>query len=152
MKEEALDAHLSRLDRWGIVISSVCLVHCLALPLIIALLPAITSSLPPDSWVHPVLIGLAVPVTGGALWRGYSVHRRGRPALIGCAGLGLIGTALLFRDTLAEPVLTVAGGALVACAHILNWRGHRGCGRTTCDTHGFRKDVSARSCCNDASR
>src|SRR3546814_4374057 len=57
-RKEALGARLSRLDRWGIVISSACLAHCLALPFVIALLPAIASSLPPDSWIHPVLIGL----------------------------------------------------------------------------------------------
>lgn len=123
-RKEALGARLSRLDRWGIVISSACLAHCLALPFVIALLPAIASSLPPDSWIHPVLIGLALPVTGAALWRGYHLHRRTRPALIGLAGLGLIASALLARGGLAEPALTVLGGLLVSAAHILNWRGH----------------------------
>ncbi|BDD66169.1 membrane protein [Sphingobium sp. TA15] len=121
--QEVLGPRLSRMDRWGIIISSACLVHCLALPLAIALLPAIASSLPSDSWVHPVLIGLALPVTGGALWRGYRTHLRAVPALLGALGLGFIASALFARGGLAEPALTVFGGLLVSAAHILNWRG-----------------------------
>lgn len=128
MHEEALRPRLSRLDRWGIVISSVCLVHCLALPLLIALLPAISSVVPGDGWVHPLLIGLALPVTGMALRRGYRMHRRAVPTLVGCLGLGLIATALFCEGQLSETILTVGGGALVSLAHVLNWRGHHGTG------------------------
>lgn len=128
--QEALGTRLSRLDRWGIIISSACLVHCLALPLVLALLPAFASSLPPDSWVHPVLIGMALPVTGAALWRGYRLHRRAGPALTGVTGLALIAAALLARGGPAEPALTVMGGLIVSAAHIFNWRRH--CAEEAC--------------------
>jgi len=114
---------LSWLDRMGIVISSICLVHCLALPLLIALLPVVASALPADGWVHPLLIGLALPVTGLALWRGYRRHRRIVPTSLGIAGLGLIALALA-AEGWGEALLTVGGGVLVSLAHILNWRSH----------------------------
>jgi len=115
---------MSRLDRWGMAISTLCLVHCVALPVALAFLPAFVSVLPGDEWVHPLLIGLALPVTGLALWRGYADHGQLAPALIGSAGLLLIGAALFFRGTIDEQVLTVGGGLVVASAHLLNWRNH----------------------------
>lgn len=126
----------SWLDRWGIFISSICLVHCLALPIVIALLPAMSSFLPPDNWVHPVLIGLALPVTGVALMRGYLTHRAWRAPLLGAAGLALISAGVLL-DALpvAAAILTVAGGLLVAAAHVTNWRAH---GAMGAHHHGFR--------------
>lgn len=117
-----LQPGLSRLDRWGIVLSSLCLVHCILLPVALALLPAVAATVPGDAWVHPVLIALALPVTGTALWRGFRQHRSAGPFLIGVAGLGLIASALLFRETALEQILTVLGGLTVSAAHILNWR------------------------------
>lgn len=119
-----LHPHLSRIDRWGMAISSLCLIHCILLPVAIALLPAFASSLPGDAWVHPVLIGLALPVTGLALRRGYAAHRRLVPALSGGLGLALIGAALWFHGTVPETVLTVAGGLTVTLAHLMNWHSH----------------------------
>lgn len=118
---------LSRLDRWGMMISSVCLVHCLAFPLLTALLPFFAVALPGDEWLHPLLLGLALPVTGFALLRGYWRHRLVRPLLLGMAGLALIAGALFAHGELAEAALTVTGGLLVVGAHWLNWRGHRAC-------------------------
>lgn len=125
MNADTPSAALSSLDRWGIMISSACLVHCLALPLLGAMLPLFAASLPADEWVHPLLLGSALPVTGLALLRGYRRHRLARPALLGCLGLALITGALFSGAGGVETALTVAGGLLVAGAHVLNWRGHR---------------------------
>lgn len=125
MNADTPNPALSSLDRWGIMISSACLVHCLALPLLGAMLPLFAASLPADEWVHPLLLGTALPVTGLALLRGYRRHRLARPALLGCLGLGLITAALFSGAHDVEAVLTVAGGLLVATAHLLNWRSHR---------------------------
>ena len=123
----------SWLDRWGIFISSICLIHCLALPVVIALLPAASSILPPDNWVHPVLIGLALPVTGFALMRGYLIHREWRAPLLGAVGLALIGAGVLL-DAVPAAAVTVVGGLLVAAAHVTNWRAH---GALGAHRHGF---------------
>ncbi len=115
----------TRLDQFGILISSICLVHCLALPILIALLPAWEPLLPPDSLVHPLLIGLALPITGLALARGYRAHRDGRAAAYGIVGLSLIAVAaFLATAPLTVIGLTIGGGLLVAAAHVTNWRAH----------------------------
>lgn len=113
---------LTKLDRLGILISSLCLMHCLALPLVAVLLPAFAEVLPSDLWVHVVLIGFALPVSGFTLLRGYLAHRRRRPALIGAAGLLVVISGAVAAAPVAGVALTVVGGALVAGAHMLNMR------------------------------
>ena len=111
------------LDRGAIGLSGLCLIHCLAFPVLIALLPALASVLPQQWWVHPAILATAVPLAGVALWRGWRQHGDPRPARLGVLGLGLMTAGVLVRDTtVAETVLTVAGGLTVATAHVLNWR------------------------------
>lgn len=110
----------STLDRYGVLLSLLCLAHCLALPAIFALLPAAAGLLPSNFWVHLVLFGLALPVSGWALLVGFRRHNRRAPLLIGSFGLGLIFCGLLAPDVVREIALTVCGGMLVVSAHAFN--------------------------------
>lgn len=108
------------LDRYGVLLSLLCLVHCLALPALFALLPAAATVLPANFWVHAVLFGLALPISGMALLVGYRRHGRTGPLVIGGVGLALIFSALLVDSIGQEIGLTVFGGMLVVCAHMIN--------------------------------
>lgn len=116
-----------RLDRGAAIISNLCLVHCLALPIVAVLLPAgLVAGVPGGAalhgpaWVHWALLLLALPVSLVALHHGFRAHRRHFPGAL--AGLGFVlmaGGALLHDRSLLEPLFTVAGGALIGVAH---WR------------------------------
>ena len=113
-------ASRSLLDASAISLSGLCLIHCLALPLVAALSPAF-AALAGAEWVHTVLVGIAAPLSALAL------QRRGqRFPVIAAALLGLALLALgAFgwpRPELETP-LTVAGGLVLAAAHLANWRG-----------------------------
>jgi uncharacterized membrane protein len=111
------------LDRGAVGLSMLCLVHCLAFPLVVMALPAMGEILPRQWWVHPVIFALAVPMATIALVSGWSDHRDRRPVLLGGIGLALLGLGLLAAEaSAAEVLLTVAGGLIVAAAHLLNWR------------------------------
>ena len=119
------------LDRGAVGLSMLCLVHCLAFPVVVMALPAMGEVLPRQWWVHPVIFALAVPLAAIALVRGWSDHRDRRPVLLGGIGLTLLGLGLLAAEASAvEVLLTVTGGSVVAAAHLLNWRlgkhGHAG--------------------------
>lgn len=119
------------LDRDAVGLSMLCLVHCLAFPVVVMALPAMGEILPRQWWVHPVIFALAVPMATIALVRGWSDHRDRRPVLLGGIGLALLGLGLLAAEaSAAEVLLTVVGGLIVAAAHLLNWRlgrhGHAG--------------------------
>ena len=112
----------SWLDGFALCASSLCTLHCLGLPLLFALLPALASRVDPGESFHIVMLALAVPTSLFALIKGR--QRSGKsPIFMGILGLMLMAAgAFLTRESLSEAALTVAGSALLAAAHILNWR------------------------------
>lgn len=102
------------IDGLGMLISSLCLVHCLGTPLLLLALPA-AGWLAPDERIHHLLTALAVPVALLALVPGYRLHRRA-----GVPAAGLLGVVAM----LAAPEEWVAsvGALLVVGAHLANRR------------------------------
>ncbi len=118
------EARQQRLDALGLAISGICLVHCLALPVVALLIPALTFGFSPatDRAVHWVLLALAAPISTLALWRGAARSHDSRWLILGSVGLAimLIGVANVFgADT--EVPLTMVGVVLLAIAHIKNF-------------------------------
>jgi len=121
----------SMLDASAIGLSTLCLVHCLLLPVAAALLPALAAAGEAE-WVHGLFVAFALPLAGLALWRAH--RQRPLPALL--VLLALAGAAGLAAGALGWPVdaletpLTVAGSGLLASAHAWNWRRrpHPACG------------------------
>jgi len=114
------------LDGLAIGASAACLVHCLALPALFALLPALSVLMPSPELIHGVAIIFAVPVSGGALLAGFRVHRLIIPVILGSCGLITLTSALLLApDSQMETLITVVGSLMIVAAHILNWRSGR---------------------------
>lgn len=124
----------SSFDKWfdglAIGLSTACLLHCLALPLLIALIPAWSSWLDlPESFHLWMLLG-AFPVSTVVLWFASDGLRKGRlPFALGMAGLGLMTAGATFEDWAAEAAFTSLGAVSLASAHILNWRRRAHCHR-----------------------
>ena len=112
------------IDASALTLSGLCLVHCLALPLIAAFLP-LAGAWAEDEWVHKVLVLLAVPISVFAIARSF-----GQATGYAFIGLALTGLALLtaaaFVETLhdLETPLTVCGALILASAHIWRWTRH----------------------------
>ena len=108
--------------------SSLCLVHCLLLPLALAASPMLAAGVAHEIlhgpvWVHWLLIALAAPVSVYALWRGSEIHHNRTPWMLAALGFLLMAAgALAHGHGLAESALTVAGGLVVALAHWRNWK------------------------------
>jgi len=114
-------------DSVAIGMSSLCLAHCLALPLAASLFP-IVGAWADAKWVHWLFVLIAAPIS---LWTLGLSPNRSTP-ILGLAGAGLallFGGAAGFPSHALEMPTTVAGGVLVAGAHILNWRRRRACGQ-----------------------
>ena len=110
-----------RLDRAGIVLSVLCALHCLLSIVLVSVLGLGGQALLAPE-IHEIGLGLAILI--GAVTIGIGVLRHGRlsPLLIGGAGLALMALALTVPHGPAEALLTIAGVALVAAAHIRNLR------------------------------
>lgn len=111
----------SRLDGLGMMLSGLCAVHCV-LGLVLVTVLGLGGGLLLRPEIHE--IGLALAVAIGILTLGLGALRHGRagPLLIGSAGIALMTGALAAGHGPAEAVLTIAGVALVAYAHIRNLR------------------------------
>ncbi len=114
------------LDRSAIALSGLCLLHCLALPFALLLGPLLGTWLSEsETQVHWVLLGLAIPISGVALWRGFARHRNMLTMLLGTSGLVLmfLGASHLLGESL-EIGLTVTGVSILLIAHVRNMMGH----------------------------
>jgi hypothetical protein len=115
------------IDAAAAALSSLCLLHCLLLPLGLGLAPAL-SGLSGDwlhgpVWLHWVLLAVAAPFSVYALWRGMEAHGDSRPWKLALTGFLLMACgALLHGRVPFEQLLTVAGGIVVALAHWRNWK------------------------------
>lgn len=116
------------IDGAAALMSSLCLVHCLLLPLGLALSPMLAAGVADELlhgpvWVHWLLIALAAPVSIYALVRGAAIHHSRMPWLMAILGFALMAAgALAHGREVLEPALTVAGGLVVAFAHWRNWK------------------------------
>lgn len=111
------------LERLGMGASLLCLIHCLALPLVFAALPALSSLLAIPETFHLWVLAAAIPSSGLALLSGRSQHGAGYPLGTGVLGLALLATAVLaFGSSGLEMPITVAGSLSLAFAHVSNWR------------------------------
>ena len=124
MSERPLPASGSlrgRLDQLGVVISGLCLVHCLAGLFLIGAL-----GLGGGVLLNPAIhrFGLLAAFVVGVMTIGSAAIRNGQrlPLALGSAGLALMAAAIANNHGAAEALLTICGVLLVASAHILNIR------------------------------
>ena len=117
----------ARMDLYAVGLSTLCVLHCVALPVLVALMPVLGQAAE-NELVHRVLAVAAVPVSLRVIWKTRPLNRN--RLFVAAALLGL---ALLLLPAFIEAVsayeepITVAGGVLLASAHIWHWL--RRCGR-----------------------
>lgn len=110
-----------RLDRVGVLLSCLCLIHCvLGLVLVAGLGVGATFLLDPA--IHKVGLLLATIVAGVAIGMGAIRHRRAAPFVVAMTGLSFMGGALAVGHGYEEAVFTIIGVILVAAGHVLNLR------------------------------
>ena len=128
-------AHPRLADLAGRVLSATCLMHCLALPMLLLLAPAICHWIELPEWTHAAILLLALPAAYVAMRGGWHRHRRPAPIATAAVGLALLALGLAAHEgllTAAAPeatdrLLTSTGALMLAAAHVVNWRlAHRG--------------------------
>lgn len=106
----------------GIAASTLCLLHCLAMPLLLLALPALGWAA--GEHTHKALIGVALAAALLSLGPGYLAHRRAPVLLLGGAGLAGLAAAVFLvgprYGESAETALSVAGAILLCAAHLRN--------------------------------
>ena len=118
---------VARLDLYAAGLSTLCVLHCVALPVLVALLPTVAQAAD-NELVHRLLVVAAVPVSLRVVWKTRPLSGNRLFVSAALVGLGLLLLAA-FMEALApyEEPTTVAGGVLLGSAHIWHWM--RRCGR-----------------------
>lgn len=110
-----------RFDRLGVVISGLCLVHCVAGLFLIGVL-----GLGGGVLLNPAIhrFGLLAAFVVGVMTIGSAAISNGQrlPLALGATGLALMAAAIANDHGTAEALLTICGVVLVASAHIMNIR------------------------------
>ena len=110
-----------RLDRAGVLLSSLCAVHCV-LGLVIVAGFGFGGGLMLDPMIHRIGLLLATIIAGIAIGIGALRHRRAAPFVVAMTGLTFMGGGLAVDHGIEEAVLTIIGVSLVALGHLLNVR------------------------------
>ncbi len=116
-----LPALRRRLDSVGVILSGLCMVHCVAGLFLIGVL-GVGGGVLLDPAIHR--FGLIAALVVGAATIGMGALRHGHklPLAIGSAGLSLMAAAVITGHGPAEAILTILGVLLVATAHVVNIR------------------------------
>ena len=113
-------------DKLAISFSSLCAIHCLAVPLLIVLLPSMAALPLNQEAFHFWMVVAVVPTSIYALTLGCKKHKNMAIAIYGVIGLTiLVAAAALGEDLLgefAEKGLTLIGACMIAFAHLKNYR------------------------------
>jgi hypothetical protein len=109
------------LDRMAMGLSGLCLVHCLATSVIVALLASAGGLLVAPA-IHEIGLTLAIMLGIVALGRGVVEHGFMMPSAVGGLGLGVMSGALTLPHSSVETVYTIIGVAILALGHDLNRR------------------------------
>lgn len=131
---DVLNNMQERFDRFAILLSTLCAIHCIALPIIASVIPLLTATVhhgqqAHDFWFHQFILLFILPVSIIALITGYRTHEKLLPILVAGIGLTILSATAIFVQHLfdnhaitheGETLLTITGGVIHAIGHIMN--------------------------------
>jgi hypothetical protein len=131
----SLSKHVSFLDKFAVSTSALCAIHCLFLPVIISVFPAIGSTAFGEESFHMWLLICVIPLSLVALTMGCKQHKNWLVAILGFIGISILvfaaayGHELLGHD--GERIVTLIGVSTIALGHLQNYKY---CRRINCET------------------
>jgi cytochrome c biogenesis factor len=122
------------LDKVAVSTSAVCAIHCLCLPLLLGVFPAMGATLLGDEFFHVLLLWMVIPLSLVTLSLGCKKHKSRLVAVMGLIGLTfLVIAASAGHDVLGaagERATTLIGATAIAAGHLRNYML---CRRIDCD-------------------
>jgi hypothetical protein len=110
------------LDGAAVGLSALCLIHCLALPLLVAGLPFLAQFA--EGHLHAQMLVVVLPLSFIALGLGYRHHRNLKIVAAGAVGMLILTIgATVAHDNLglaADRLFTIVGALVLATAHFYN--------------------------------
>jgi hypothetical protein len=102
------------------------MIHCLAFPLIVVLLPSLAVMQLDNEAFHTWMLVGVIPSSLYSLTMGCKQHKRYRLLVLGVLGLFFLTLAAVLGEgvlgELHEKILTVVGASIIAIGHYWNYR------------------------------
>ena len=132
---------LNRADKIGSVLSSLCAVHCMCMPVLIGLLPMIGLSFLGSHRFEHIACVTMVLLAAACVWSGCRIHRRWGLLVLLCVGAAVVLYTQFrgppdeneARTDWHEAVAMFVGGALIATSHLINLRLRARCHCAQCE-------------------
>jgi len=125
------------LDMVGFSASTLCALHCAALPFALTTLPLVGLEFLAHPAVEMSMIAVGLVVGVSALLCGFKHHHN--PTALYVLAIGFLAIFLAhsgLMDEGAESVVTPVGASVVAIAHLINWRlSKAACQGESCEHH-----------------
>lgn len=130
------------LDKTGILLSGLCIIHCIAAPFLVFISPWL-AQLFDSKWSHLGIFLFIVPVAYLTFYKFYKNHRNKKPMILGTIGILLLGLALLSPGHAwvmeagkvhshnkehfhyVDTIINVIGSLVLMSGHWLNIKIHR---------------------------
>lgn len=130
------------LDKVGILLSGLCVIHCVATPFLIMFSPMFAQFFD-SKWSHFAVFLFIVPVAYFTFWRFYKNHRNKKPMILGTIGILFLGLSLLSpghrwevgHDHLhghgeehfqyVDTIINIIGSVILMSGHWINIKIHR---------------------------
>jgi hypothetical protein len=95
-------------DVAGLLLSGLCVVHCIAMPFVLLYLPLLGLEWLAGPHAHVCMLGFGVLIGGASFWPGYRQHRRLAIPLLAVCGLGTMAYAATMATAGAGECCTAA--------------------------------------------
>jgi hypothetical protein len=123
-------------DKLGLSLSALCAIHCLFVPVILAVLPLSPVALTFEHWLHPIFVVFIAPTVFYAARRSH--YNRKIVSLLS-AGFFLIIIGWLAGDfwlgEFFETIATLIGSIVLIVGHWFNYRHHQTCSNSSHTHH-----------------
>lgn len=107
-------------DRLGICLSALCILHCLAVPVVIALIPALQTFVDHD-FFHVILVPVLPVLAVMAFIPGFKKHRDNRVFYWSIPGIILIALTVYFHEShVVQALFSLPGSLCLIRAHWIN--------------------------------
>lgn len=124
MHENSNNNEKKNLDGISIWLSSICLIHCLTLPLITISIPFFGKYM--EGHFHSLMLFIVIPISIIALTKGYQNHKNIIIVIVGLFGgiTVIIGATYVhyMSNYSSDTLVTISGSVLLALAHFFNNR------------------------------
>lgn len=124
-------------DKSGIIVSILCLIHCIGLPLVAIFLPALNISLGSELGFHQTIFFFVAIFGLLAFAIGYRVHKNFKLLMFAVLSISVIGLSVIMEHYFEESIthtINIIGSVAVIAAHIWNIKLQRqtGCESPSC--------------------